>query len=50
MRQIAIVQNMHRNFETANQAALRSGQTNSSKLVYPFLSFVRRSVGKAQAR
>ncbi len=25
MRQVAIVQNMHHNFETANQAALRSG-------------------------
>lgn len=50
MRQVAIVQNMHRNFETANEAALRSGQTNAAKLVYPFMTFVRRSVAKAQAR
>jgi hypothetical protein len=43
-RQIEIVQNMHRDFEIANQAALRTGQTSVAKLVYPFLSFVRRSV------
>lgn len=45
-RQVAIVQNMHRDFEIANDAALTSGQTHAAKLVYPFLSFVRRSVGK----
>ncbi|MCC7209179.1 MAG: hypothetical protein IT323_17840 [Anaerolineae bacterium] len=46
MGQIAIVQNMHRDFEVANEAALVSGQTRAVQLVYPFLSFVRRSVGK----
>lgn len=44
-RQISIIENMHRDFETANQAALRSGRADASKLVYPFLSFVRKSVG-----
>lgn len=46
MRQTAIVETMHRDFETANDAALRSGQTEAAKLVYPFMSFVRRSVGR----
>jgi hypothetical protein len=49
MGQIAIVQNMHHDFETANEAALVSGQTRAVQLVYPFLSFVRRSVGKKNA-
>lgn len=44
IRQIEIVENMHRDFEIANDAALRSGQTQAAKLVYPFLAFVRRSV------
>lgn len=44
IRQIEIVENMHRDFEIANEAALHSGQTQAAKLVYPFLAFVRRSV------
>ncbi len=44
-RQIAIIENMHRDFETANQTALCSGHADGSQLVYPFLSFVRKSVG-----
>jgi hypothetical protein len=50
MRQIAIVQNMHRNFEAANITALLSGQTQAAKLVYPFITFVRRSVRKQPSR
>jgi len=46
MRQIAIVENMHRDFETANYAALASGQTHAAKLVFPFMTFVRRSVAR----
>lgn len=49
MGQIAIAQNMHHDFEVANEAALVSGQTRAVQLVYPFLSFVRRSVGKKNA-
>jgi len=44
-RQIGFIQGMHRDFETANESALRSGHADSTKLVYPFQSFVRRSVG-----
>ncbi len=44
-RQIAIIENMHRDFEAANGTALRSGRADASKLVYPFQSFVRKSVG-----
>ncbi|MCC7447079.1 MAG: hypothetical protein IT324_06665 [Anaerolineae bacterium] len=44
-RQIAFVEDMHRDFETANYTALRSGRADGANLVYPFLSFVRKSVG-----
>jgi hypothetical protein len=49
-RQIEIVLNMHRDFEVANDAALRSGQTQAAKLVYPFIGFVRRSVTRPGAK
>jgi hypothetical protein len=44
-RQISIISNMHRDFETANETALRSGNAESSNLVFPFMLFVRKSVG-----
>ncbi|MEP7285818.1 MAG: hypothetical protein ABI947_08625 [Chloroflexota bacterium] len=46
VRQIAILEGMHRDFETANDTALKSGDADSAMLVYPFQSFVRRSVRK----
>ncbi len=45
-RQVGIIEHMHRDFETANEAALRSGHADSRKLVYPFLSFVQRSAAR----
>ena len=45
-RQIAILEGMHRDFETANNLSLKSGDADSTMLVYPFQSFVRRSVRK----
>jgi hypothetical protein len=45
-RQIGIIEQFHRDFETANDAALRSGRADSSKLVFTFQSFVRRSSKK----
>ena len=46
VRQISVIENIHRDFETANYTALKSGHADGSKLVYPFKSFVRRSVGR----
>ncbi|HRE48614.1 MAG TPA: hypothetical protein PLD47_12890 [Aggregatilineales bacterium] len=46
VRQIAFVQHMHRDFETANEAALRSGDVKAAKLVFPFASFVKKSVSR----
>ncbi len=46
VRQVTLIENMHHDFETANQTALKSGQADGTKLVYPFESFVRRSVGR----
>jgi hypothetical protein len=45
-RQINIVENLHRDFEVANEVALRSGQADGTTLVYPFQLFVRRSMRK----
>jgi hypothetical protein len=44
VRQIALVEQMHRDFEIANEKALRSGRAQAGELVYPFASFVRRSL------
>lgn len=43
-RQTHIIENMHRDFEVANEAALRSGHADGTTLVYPFQLFVRRTV------
>ncbi|HLY25946.1 MAG TPA: hypothetical protein VKQ72_06380 [Aggregatilineales bacterium] len=43
-RQIGIIETMHRDFELANEVALRSGHADGASLVYPFQSFVRKSV------
>jgi len=48
VRQIALIETMHRDFEVANEAALKSGNADGTTLVYPFKSFVRRSVRKTQ--
>lgn len=47
-RQIGIIEGMHRDFETANLNALRGGHAEGKSLVYPFQSFVRRSMTKTQ--
>jgi hypothetical protein len=46
VRQIGIIETMHRDFEVANETALKSGNADGTTLVYPFQSFVRRSVRK----
>lgn len=46
VRQVGTVRHMHNDFETANEAALRSGRADASRLVYPFLAFVRRNLQK----
>src|SRR5260221_1710283 len=43
-RQISIIENMHHDFEAANETALKSGQADGTTLIYPFQSFVRRTV------
>ena len=45
-RQTNIVENLHRDFEVANEAALKSGHADGTTLVYPFQLFVRRSMRK----
>jgi hypothetical protein len=40
--QLAMVERMHQDFETANRAALEAGQLDPEKLAYPFLSFVQK--------
>jgi hypothetical protein len=45
-RQNGLIQSMHFDFERANETALKSGHADRSALVYPFQSFVRRSVKK----
>jgi hypothetical protein len=45
-RQIEMIQNMHRDFEKANEGALKSGSIDGSKLAYPFQTFVQRSVAQ----
>lgn len=44
-QQRTIIERMHRDFEIANINALQGGNANPDKLVYPFLLFVRRSIG-----
>jgi hypothetical protein len=46
-RQIEIINDMHRDFELANDLALKSGQADGSKLAYTFLSIVKRSVSSS---
>jgi hypothetical protein len=43
-QQMGIIQNMHNDFEAANDAALKSGQADGRKLAYTFLSIVKRNV------
>ena len=44
IRQIATVQTMHRDFETANESRLRADSADARQLVYPFAAIVRRSI------
>ncbi|MEP7287226.1 MAG: hypothetical protein ABI947_15840 [Chloroflexota bacterium] len=44
--QLATVEQMHRDFENANKAALETGNADPSTLAYPFLSFVRQAHDK----
>ncbi len=44
VRQIAIIENMHKDFEKANEAMLKSGQVDGRHLAYTFHSIVKRSV------
>src|SRR5260221_2353373 len=46
VRQISIMESMHRDFEGANDNILKSGQADGGALVYPFQAIVRRSVTK----
>ena len=41
--QLGAVEDMHRDFEKANYAALESGKVDPSTLAYPFLAFVRKA-------
>ncbi len=41
--QLSAVENMHRDFEMANKAALESGKADPATLAYPFLAFVRKA-------
>ena len=45
-----MIENMHHDFEKANEAALKSGTIDGSKLAYPFQLFVQRSVAQWTAR
>jgi hypothetical protein len=40
--QLDMVERMHKDFEDANQAALKAGQVDPTQLAYPFYSFVQR--------
>lgn len=42
--QTLVIQRMHQEFESANHEFFKSGNIDSSKLVYPFFSFVHRSI------
>ncbi|MCC7446410.1 MAG: hypothetical protein IT324_03290 [Anaerolineae bacterium] len=41
--QLSALEQMHRDFEEANQAALASGHADPALLAYPFLTFVRKA-------
>lgn len=45
--QTLVIQRMHEDFENANYEFFKTGQIDSSKLVYPFFSFVQRSMRKS---
>jgi hypothetical protein len=49
-RQIEMIENMHRDFEKANEAVLKSGSIDGSKLAYPFQMFVQKSIAQWTAR
>ena len=40
--QLHMVERMHKDFETANEAALQGGNVDPEKLAFPFYSFVQR--------
>jgi hypothetical protein len=44
--QLRMVEQMHRDFEEANKAALERGEVDPSTLAYPFLGFVKQIHGK----
>jgi len=44
--QLATVERMHRDFEDANQIALKNGNVDPNVLAYPFLTFVRQAHSK----
>ena len=41
--QLNTIERMHKDFETANKAALESRQVDPSQLAYPFLSFLKKA-------
>ncbi len=41
--QLTTIERMHKDFETANKAALEARQVDPAQLAYPFLSFLRRA-------
>jgi hypothetical protein len=43
MMQMAAVEAMHRDFETANKVALEQGNVDPAMLAYPFLAFVKKA-------
>ncbi len=45
-RQIEMIENMHCDFEKANETALKNGDIDGSKLAYPFQLFVQQSVAR----
>ncbi len=49
-RQISMIDNMHRDFEKANETALKSGTIDGTKLAYPFQIFVQRSLTQWTSR
>lgn len=47
--QISALEAMHRDFETANKAALEKGNADPSTLAYPFLTFIQQAKSKNDA-
>lgn len=45
--QISAIEAMHRDFETANKAALEKGNADPSTLAYPFLTFIQQAKTKS---